>query len=487
MADAVNERDGHPQSITKKYPPPLYRQAHVTYAQVEASGPASTAIGFPAPVVHRAEKCKVWCGNMNPASKTTQQGCGYSFEPVTVLMPVVSATKDDTTAAPPSPYAYRLTGTQLNYSLCGEIVLADVLELCHSENQEHGNTTINEETTISKGTVDPPLPFYRKTHTQVVIKMDRRKRIVNLHDHGPRGIPHPENPWKEISALQLLLHGNLAEDTEQQHVLDTAPTHHHPNVIDLLTALADDECLYEVLPYYSGGSLQDLLRRHSDGLDEDRARRYFRQLLSAIDYLAHRGVCHRDISTSNILLNHEQDECVLMDFGMALRVPYSFPDDHQTEDVTDVSIMMGNDDGNGGDKNMVMGTVRRRKIHSQSHCGKLRFMAPEMYQMQDFDGLTIDLWSAAAVLFWMLTGRAPYDKPDPASDAGYHDLLNEHYYWDPRGVNQVFSWGHAVSEEAVDLLKNMFRPDPKDRLTLGQVMAHPWVHGEKLPCHEKNK
>ena len=135
MTDATSERDGHPQTATKNHPPPLYRQAHVTYDQVEESGPASTAIGFPAPAVHRAEKCTVWCGNLNPASNPTQQGCGYSLEPVTVLMPVAMATKDDATAAPSSPYAYHLTGTQLNYSMCGEIVLADVLELCHSANQ----------------------------------------------------------------------------------------------------------------------------------------------------------------------------------------------------------------------------------------------------------------------------------------------------------------------------------------------------------------
>lgn len=87
----------------------------------------------------------------------------------------------------------------------------------------------------------------------------------------------------------------------------------------------------------------------------------------------------------------------------------------------------------------------------------------------------MDLWSAAVILFVLLTGRQPYEKPDPATDANFYDLCDARFYWDPKCVAQVYSWGHAVSDEAVDLLRQMFRPYPQDRLTLAQVMEHPWV------------
>ena len=91
----------------------------------------------------------------------------------------------------------------------------------------------------------------------------------------------------------------------------------------------------------------------------------------------------------------------------------------------------------------------------------------------------MDLWSAAVVLFEMLTGRLPYQKPHDC-DPGYHDLMDAKFYWDPTAVDQIHSWGHSVSNEAVDLLKRMLRPDPKERLSLAEVAAHPWVTASSI-------
>lgn len=389
---------------------PEYSHANDFYTQVLESGPPSAALGFHSPVVYRAKTQTVSCrlDEANPQS------------PHKTISALVPCTDDNKHV---SQVAYHLTGKELNSSLCGTIVLANVLEPC-----------------CPMDGVDQQIVLYRRTNEQVAIKVDRRKLIRDLHN-SPNGHAHPENPWKEVSCIQLL------------HKDDS-----HPYVLKLVTAFVDEECLYEVMPFYAGGSLHQLLSKHPQGLDEDVAGTYFRQIILAIDYIHSKGVCHRDISTQNILLNENHSKPVLIDFGMALRVPYSYPDDFLTEDVTDVS----------------MGTVRRM-IHSQSHCGKLRFMAPEMYRAEDYDGLTIDIWSTGCVLFAMLTGHSPYEKPD-LMDSGYHDLLDHKFYWDPKSVNPLFSWGRStISDEAVDLLQHMFKPNPKDRLTLGQIMAHPWL------------
>jgi serine/threonine protein kinase len=378
-----------------------YRQANVGIATVQSSGPPSPPLGFAAPIVRRCERRQIMC--YHPSDD--------SYQEVEALMPL----GDERSTA----QVYKLTGaTQLKSALCGEIVAAMVLEW-----------------RFDLASQSDSLLFYCETDEVVAIKIDRRKRIRELHNVGHA---HPENPWKEISAMQLMGNDNA-------------------HVIGLIEALVDDEWLYEVMPFYTGGSLYQLMNHNQQGLDESTARGYFRQILSAIDFMHSKGICHRDISTHNILLNEDQDKCTLIDFGMAVRVPYPFPDDHQTEDVTDVTV----------------GTTRRM-IHSQSHCGKLKFMAPEMFRMEDFDGLTVDLWSAGVVLFVLLTGRHPYGKPDP-KDPGYHDLIDSRYYWDPNGVDQVFSWGHAVSDEAVDLLKQLFRPMPSDRPTLREISEHPWM------------
>ena len=145
---------------------------------------------------------------------------------------------------------------------------------------------------------------------------------------------------------------------------------------------------------------------------------------------------------------------------MCLRVPYTYPDDPEgaTDDFTDVSI----------------GT-KRRLIHSQNHCGKLHYMTPEIYQKREgFDGYAADVWSLGVVLFVLLTGRQPYGRPDE-KDSGYSDLIDPTFYWNTKETPAILSWGHEMSLEAVDLIRGMLNPDPRDRATLGWISSHKWV------------
>ena len=277
-----------------------------------------------------------------------------------------------------------------------------------------------------------------QTDEFVALKIDRRHSMKRLHNENST-VMNPENPWKEIAALQLIGSGGA-----------------HPNVTRLLGAFVDDECLYEVMPYYSDGSLSEFMRHHPNGISEVQARDIFVQIILGVYNIHSHGVCHHDISADNCML--ENSRCIIIDFGMSLRVPHSFPDGGAADDVTDSS----------------MGTVRRL-IHSQCHCGKLRFMAPEIYAKNyAFDGMAADIWSAAVVLFLMITGRQPYERPDK-NDSGYYDLLNDSFYWDIHAVNPLISWGREVSCELVDLLKIMLRTNERERATLKQILNHQWM------------
>jgi serine/threonine protein kinase len=380
--------------------------------EVEQSYPASPPLGFPTPRVSKGIVKEVFVWN--------QDGSEYSTSSV-----LETAGSD---------VAYELPGGLIHLAACGEI------RLCHVIKKESSTMTSYP---------------YRRTVQTVAIKMGQRSTMRHLHNDEERWDhqhhPFPENPWKEISALQL-----IHADTEQ------LPEEN--NIIPLIEALYDDDYLYEILPHYPKSLYWLIHREHAEtGLEEALARHYFTQLLNAIHNMHSRGICHRDISSHNLVVDDAHDnKLVLIDFGMCLRVPYNYPDDHYTEDVTEANR-----------------STSRRMIHCQSHCGKLRFMAPEMYAQQDFDGLAVDLWSAAVVLFEMITGKLPYQKPCE-SDAGYHDLMDERFYWDPKVVDPSLSWGHPVSPELVDLLHGMFRPSPKDRLSLAQVAAHPWLNENNM-------
>lgn len=108
-------------------------------------------------------------------------------------------------------------------------------------------------------------------------------------------------------------------------------------------------------------------------------------LYQAVDHLQKKGVCHRDISLENLLLDKDDKLC-LIDLGMSVRVPYN---DTYGRGVTDVSA----------------GTTRRLMI-TQGQGGKLMYAAPEVISQQHaVDPFATDLWSVGVVLFIMIVGK----------------------------------------------------------------------------------
>jgi len=73
--------------------------------------------------------------------------------------------------------------------------------------------------------------------------------------------------------------------------------------------------LYIVTDLVTNGSLEERLSTKS--LSEDQMRKYFRNLISALEYCHEcAGVIHRDIKPENILID-EQDKAKLADFGVS--------------------------------------------------------------------------------------------------------------------------------------------------------------------------
>mmetsp|Transcript_17742 Transcript_17742/g.26888 ORF Transcript_17742/g.26888 Transcript_17742/m.26888 type:complete len:509 (-) Transcript_17742:52-1578(-) len=274
------------------------------------------------------------------------------------------------------------------------------------------------------------------TKTYIIIKVSSWERIRHL-----RG-KHLEDPLKEIQAMQLL--GGF-----------------HPHIVRSRTALQDDKYLYSITDYCKDGDLYSVVMNDitiGGRVKENDARHWFRQLLLSLHNLQQKGICHRNLTLENIMVH--EGKCKIIDFALAIRIPYDHP--HNQGGVIDVS------DGS-----------RRRLVHAQGQGGELTYMAPEVLRRNAiFDGFAVDLWAVGCILFIMLVGHMPFNLPHP-SDEQFLRLAK-----DGMLRESLDHSGIKLTDEAIDLLQNMFWHDVRKRMTLAEIMRHSWVLGTRLPCGE---
>ncbi|XP_076755257.1 testis-specific serine/threonine-protein kinase 3 [Xylocopa sonorina] len=158
----------------------------------------------------------------------------------------------------------------------------------------------------------------------------------------------------------------------------------HPNLIRFLQAIETTHRVYIIMEYARNGSLLDMIRRDTF-IDEFRSRRWFRQLLEAIDYCHGRGVVHRDIKCENLLMDQNYN-IKLSDFGFAR--------------------------GQMKPKNGVAPL-------SETFCGSYAYASPEILKGVPYLPQLSDVWSMGVVLYAMVYGRLPFD------DTNYSQLLKQ--------------------------------------------------------------
>ncbi|KAL9181092.1 hypothetical protein ACHAXT_009897 [Thalassiosira profunda] len=256
-------------------------------------------------------------------------------------------------------------------------------------------------------------------------------KIIDLNLVSEKEGKHIEDPIKEVAAMQF-----LSRDGAQ------------PNVLPCWDLFKDNKYIYLVMPFCSSGELFGYVERNGR-FEEPVAKFWFRQLLNALYHLQKHGVCHRDISLENVLVD-ANTKALVIDLGMCVRIPYNSPNRCNT--AFDASA----------------GTLRRLML-PQGQCGKPNYISPEILKNSEpFDGFAVDIWAAGIMLFIMLVGLPPFEWA--SSDDPRFRLICR------GGLRQlVEQWQRPISAEAIDLLQSMLREDPRERLSLFQILHHPWV------------
>jgi len=412
------------------------RHATLRYNDVASAGSPSRPLDFPAPEVYRGERVDL-------RARDHKSGTIHNLRNVLLRCSKNGNKYASKRSRPDTAYLMTKKIAKTVYGCVNLCIVLTRIDKPTSNNQRNGSSPKIEDRQDHNDEDHGPLVEWESTDHQAVIKVSEWKKI-----HALRG-KHLEDPIKEIAAMQLF--GN-----------------HHKHVIGVLEALQDDKCLYTVMPYLGGGDLYGRLIefmgprsvRSDDtggigmtGFDEGSARIWFRQILQAVNILQKKGVCHRDICLENILLNEDDNIC-LIDPGMSLRIPYT---DSETGGVADVSA----------------GTSRRLMV-AQGQGGKLMYAAPEIIAKEtEIDPFATDLWSVGVVLFIMVVGLAPF-KWAHHTDKRFASISSG-------GLKSMIKGlGLSISTEVCDLLQGFFWADNQKRFTLAEVMRHPWVQGREF-------
>src|SRR5689334_6768382 len=202
-----------------------------------------------------------------------------------------------------------------------------------------------------------------------------------------------------------------------QREIAVAAQFQHPHIIPILSAGADRSLLYYTMPFVEGESLQQRMTREG-ALPAADAYRLLSEVADALAYAHARGIIHRDVKPSNIMISGEH--AALVDFGVAQAV----------EEAIDIT-----------GANHFVGTTQ--------------YMAPEQFDPSaPIDGRA-DVYALGVVIFEVLTGRFPDEitGDGPATPARRQ-----------RAPRSLAGLRPDVPRQLSDLVEKALAPDPAARL-----------------------
>ncbi|KAI1779086.1 Pkinase-domain-containing protein [Hypoxylon cercidicola] len=194
----------------------------------------------------------------------------------------------------------------------------------------------------------------------------------------------------------------------------------HQHIVKLYDIWENRSEIYLVLEYVGGGDLYTYIGAHGR-LSEVETVSYFRQILSALDYVHSFNLCHRDLKPENILLT-EDGQVKVTDFGMS--------------------------------------ALHQSPYHMlRTACGSPHYAAPELVGSSSYRGDKVDLWSLGVILFACLSCTLPFND----------DVV-------PRLLAKVqkgkYRMPAYLSHEVQDLISRMLVVDPNKRISSPQIWEH---------------
>ncbi|PRP86487.1 sperm motility kinase W-like [Planoprotostelium fungivorum] len=273
---------------------------------------------------------------------------------------------------------------------------------------------------------------------------DSRIRIIELVSRGSYGDVY--KGWDETNkclvAVKQIKRGLelVANEAEALSRID------HEGVPRL--HLSSPEIL--IMEYVEGQDLLSLLQNQS--FDEGRTRHIFRQLCSIAQHYMSAGIIHHDLKLENILIG-DGDKVTLVDFGLC-----ELYSQRRRSNRFLSKLLPG-----------------YKSMKSNQWGGSQPYRSPELIRKRPkYNANKAEVWALGVILYCMTFGVFPFSESERQD---FTQGLSRHHP-DVRIVNG------RCSRELQSLIRKMLRVPPEDRITVDEVLVHPWLCKEDLGLGE---
>ena len=227
-----------------------------------------------------------------------------------------------------------------------------------------------------------------------------------------------------IKAIDKRNNANIQEKIYFRREIEIMYRVHHPNVVKLFGHFEDNNYCYFIMEYIAGGNIYSLVQKTNfRSATTQQIASIMKDVISAVYFLHHMNpkIVHRDIKPENVLL----------DKGMVAK-------------LTDF-----------GWSNYMQGDCKRTTV-----CGTPVYLAPEIINNQGHDE-HVDIWCIGVLLFELMAGYSPW-QGDDVQTVRYN-------------INRLkIRWPGNMDRDAADLISKILKYNPEERLTLRQMLAHPF-------------
>lgn len=207
-----------------------------------------------------------------------------------------------------------------------------------------------------------------------------------------------------------------------------------PTIIEFYSSTVENDVRYIYLEFAKEGTLEQKIRDYKlkgDSFKFETIIDWFIEILIAIFSLNKNNMMHRDIKSENMLLT-EEGICKLSDLGISRIV------DEQQKTL----------------------------------CGTPYYVSSEIASGLDYD-YNSDIWSLGIVLYEIITGIKPFDKPNPSEL--YQSIINDDYKPLPADTDPRFAF----------LVNFMLRKNPQKRASLDDLLKQDFIFNRMIQLIEK--